>query len=111
MNPIKLLILISVGVCSSSIAVAEAATALISGVVIDDSGKAVSGLVDVHRVRQFTRDQTGRLVGEATNFSAAVSTDATVTLRSAVPPANISPAPTRAIWGIYRIASGTRRFR
>jgi hypothetical protein len=43
--------------------------------VVDDSSNAVSGIiVDVHRVRQFTRDQTGRLVGDAKHFSAAVKT-------------------------------------
>jgi hypothetical protein len=73
----KLIFILSVSVCSSCIAVAADATSSISGAVLDDSGKAVSNvLVDVHRVRQFTRDQTGRLVGEATNFSAAMITDA-----------------------------------
>jgi hypothetical protein len=73
----KPILILSVSVYTSCIAVAADATSSISGAVLDDSGKAVSGvLVDVHRVRQFTRDQTGRLVGEATNFSAAVITDA-----------------------------------
>jgi hypothetical protein len=73
----KLIFILSVSVCTSCIAVAADTPSSISGGVIDDSGKAVSNvLVDVHRVRQFTRDQTGGLVGETTHFSAAVITDA-----------------------------------
>jgi hypothetical protein len=73
----KLLFILSVSLYSSCIAVAADGAGSISGGVIDDSGNAVSNvLVDVHRVRQFTRDQTGQLVGEATHFSAVLSTDA-----------------------------------
>jgi hypothetical protein len=73
----KLILILSVSVCSSCIAVAADGASSISGGVIDDSGNAVSSvLVDIHRVRQFTRDQTGRLVGETTNFSSAVINDA-----------------------------------
>jgi hypothetical protein len=84
----KLILILSISVCSSCIAVAADATSSISGGVIDDSGNAVPDvLVDIHRVRQFTRDQTGRLVGEATNFSAAVITDANGNLTvTALPP-------------------------
>ena len=73
----KLIFILLVSVCSSCIAVAADAASSISGGVIDNSGTAVSKvLVDIHRVRRFTRDQKGRLVGETTHFSAALITDA-----------------------------------
>jgi hypothetical protein len=108
----KLIFILSVSVCSSCIAFAADAASSMSGGVIDDSGNAVSNvLVDVHRVRQFTRDETGRLVGEATNFSAAVITDVNGNFGSLVSlRANTWPAPIRVNWGTYRTASGTKRF-
>ncbi len=73
----RLFFLLLASLWSCGIAIAADSTAFMSGTVTDDSGNAVPGvLVDVHRIRQFTRDQTGHLVGEPTNFSAAVSTDA-----------------------------------
>ena len=73
----KLILILSVSLCSPWVAIAADAPSSIAGGVIDDSRNAVANvLVDVHSVRQFKRDRTGRLVAETPPFSTAVITDA-----------------------------------